>query len=177
VIRREEFGEGSYAGTETAIRALLEAGGATNLPAPTDVPNLTPTNIGSPETYVGYERLQDEAFAADPALRVNVATDYHLPSQLPSETLGFGGVWTVGSQEATAGSGAELEFGYDASDVYLVLGGRGTVHVAVNGHETGTIQVSGVPGLYTLVGTDREQTGVLKLMFSPGVEAYDFTFG
>ena len=56
VIRHEEFGEGDYSGTETAIRALLEAGGATNLPAPTDVANRTPTGTLSPETYVGYER-------------------------------------------------------------------------------------------------------------------------
>lgn len=177
VIRREEFGEGNYAGTETAIRALLEAGGASDLPSATDVPNRTPTSVGSPETYVGYERLQDESFVANPALEVNVPTTYHLPPQLPPATLGFGGRWTVKSEEATAGSGAELEFGYDASDVYLVLGGTGSVEVSVNGHKGKTVDVSGVPGLYTLVGTAREQSGVLELAFTPGVEAYDFTFG
>jgi thiol-disulfide isomerase/thioredoxin len=177
VIRREEFGEGNYAGTETAIRALLEAGGATDLPAPTDVPNLTPTSIGSPETYVGYERLQDESFVANPSLQVEKATSYELPAQLPALTLGFGGTWTVNSQEATSGPGAELELGYDAADVYLVLGGTGTVQVSVNGHETMTVHVSGIPGLYTMVGTDSEQSGLLKLAFSPGLQAYDFTFG
>jgi thiol-disulfide isomerase/thioredoxin len=177
VIRREEFGEGSYGGTETAIRALLEAGGATNLPPATDVPDLTPTSIGSPETYVGYDRLQDESFVANPTLEVNEAATYQLPSQLPALTLGFGGTWTVNSEEATAGRSAELELGYQAADVYLVLGGTGTVRVSVNGHESRTVHVSGVPGLYTLVGTPGEQSGVLKLGFSPGVQAYDFTFG
>jgi cytochrome c biogenesis protein CcdA/thiol-disulfide isomerase/thioredoxin len=177
VIRREEFGEGSYSGTETAVRALLQAGGATDLPPPTDVPNRTPTNIGSPETYVGYNRLQYESFDADPTLEVNQAATYQLPSQLPPETLGFGGTWTVNSEEATAGRGAVLQFGYDASDVYLVLGGTGTIQVSVDGHRTTTVHVSGVPELYTMVGSDHEQNGVLKLAFTPGLEAYDFTFG
>jgi cytochrome c biogenesis protein CcdA/thiol-disulfide isomerase/thioredoxin len=177
VIRHERFGEGDYSGTETAIRALLEAGGVTNLPAPTDVPNRTPTGPLSPETYVGYERLQDEAFAADPALVIDVPTRYQLPSQLPLGTLGFGGTWTVNSEEATAGSDAQLELGFEATDVYLVLGGNGTVQVSVDGRHSGTVDVSGVPGLYTLVGNASEEAGTLGLDFSPGVEAYDFTFG
>lgn len=177
VIRHEEFGEGDYSGTETAIRALLEAGGVTNLPAPTDVPNRTPTGPLSPETYVGYERLQDEAFAADPALVIDDPTRYQLPSQLPLGTLGFGGTWTVNSEEATAGSDAQLELGFEAADVYLVLGGNGKVQVSVDGRHSRTVDVSGIPGLYTLVGNANEETGTLGLSFSPGVEAYDFTFG
>jgi cytochrome c biogenesis protein CcdA/thiol-disulfide isomerase/thioredoxin len=177
VIRHEEFGEGDYSGTETAIRALLEAGGVTNLPAPTDVANRTPTGPLSPETYVGYERLQDEAFAADPALVIDVPTRYQLPSQLPLGTLGFGGTWTVNSEEATAGPGAQLELGFEAADVYLVLSGHGTVQVSVDGRHLSTVAVSGVPGLYTLVGDPSEESGTLVLSFSPGVEAYDFTFG
>jgi hypothetical protein len=57
------------------------------------------------------------------------------------------------------------------------MGGTGTIQVSVNGHRTTTVHVSGVPELYTMVGTDHEQSGVLKLAFTPGLEAYDFTFG
>jgi cytochrome c biogenesis protein CcdA/thiol-disulfide isomerase/thioredoxin len=180
VIRREEFGEGSYAGTETAIRALLEAGGATDLPPATEVANRTPTERElSPETYVGYSRLQDEDFIANPALEVDRATDYQAPqpSQVLLPDLAFGGTWTVNQEEATAGTGAELILAYEATDVYLVMGGSGTVGVSVDGHRMGTVDVSGVPGLYSLVGTSSEQSGTLELSFSPGVEAYDFTFG
>ena len=53
VIRHEEFGEGDYSGTETAIRALLEAGGATHLPPATDVPNRTPTGTSEPRDIRG----------------------------------------------------------------------------------------------------------------------------
>jgi hypothetical protein len=120
------------------------------------VANRTPTGTLSPETYVGYEHLQDEAFAADPALVIDVPTRYQLPSQLPLGTLGFGGTWTVSSEEATAGPAAQFELGFEAADVYLVLGGDGTVKVSVDGRSPSTVAVSGVPGLYTLVGAPSE---------------------
>jgi hypothetical protein len=37
--------------------------------------------------------------------------------------------------------------------------------------------VGGIPKLYTLLSGTTLQTGVLTLTVSPGVEAYDFTFG
>ncbi len=91
--------------------------------------------------------------------------------------LAFGGTWTVNAEEATAGPGAELLLAYEATDVYLVMGGSGTVQVSVDGRQTSTLHVSGVPGLYSLVDAGSEQSGTLELSFSPGVEAYDFTFG
>ena len=180
VIRHEEFGEGDYSGTETAIRALLEAGGATNLPPPTDVPNRTPTGNLSPETYVGYTNLQayGESFIADPC-----ADDQrgHRTTRCRRRFLS-GRSRSVGRGRSTPKRrprerGAQLELGFLASDVYLVLGGTGTVQVSVDGRHLSTVDVSGVPGLYTMVGNANEQTGTLELSFSPGVEAYDFTFG
>ena len=58
-----------------------------------------------------------------------------------------------------------------------MLGGTGTVQVSVDGRHLSTVDVSGIPGLYTMVGNTSEETGTLDLAFSPGVEAYDFTFG
>jgi len=73
-----------------------------------------------------------------------------------------------------AGGGAELELGFLAQDVYLVLGGTGTLDVSVNGQ---TIDVSGIPRLYTLYQAASAKSGTLLLHASPGVQAYDFTFG
>jgi thiol-disulfide isomerase/thioredoxin len=64
-----------------------------------------------------------------------------------------------------------------AKDVYLVLGGTGTLDVSVNGSHTQTIDVGGTPRLYTLYQAGAAATGTLLLHASPGVEAYDFTFG
>ena len=65
---------------------------------------------------------------------------------------------------------------FQADDVYPVLGGTGTLQVSVNGTHTKTITVSGVPRLYTLVH-GAYQMGTLTLTASPGIQAYDFTFG
>jgi hypothetical protein len=57
------------------------------------------------------------------------------------------------------------------------MGGSGTVSVSINGHHTQTIAVSGIPRLYTLDQAAAVNLGRLQLQFSPGVQAYDFTFG
>jgi hypothetical protein len=102
---------------------------------------------------------------------------FHFPARLPLGGLGLAGTWTDHAQEATAGRGAQLELGFLARDVYLVLGGTGTLDVSVSGHHTQTIRVGGVPRLYTLVHGGTSTSGKLLLRASPGVQAYDFTFG
>jgi hypothetical protein len=174
-IRYVNFGEGDYSNTEQLIRQLLQAAHpSVALPAPSDVPDKTPTGEMSPETYVGYDRLQ----YLDP---FDVARDtpavYHFPASLPLGALGLAGTWTDHAQEATAGNGAELELGFLAQDVYLVLGGTGTLDVSVDGQHTQTIDVGGVPRLYTLYQAGSSTSGTLLLHASPGIQAYDFTFG
>jgi hypothetical protein len=66
---------------------------------------------------------------------------------------------------------------FTANDVYLVMGGTGTVDVSYNGRHLTTVNVKGIPKLYTLFSGSALQTGQLNLSFSPGVQAYDFTFG
>src|SRR5580658_4123261 len=58
-VRHVHFGEGDYGTTEQLIRQLLaSAHPGLKLPPPTSVPDKTPTGELSPETYVGYDRLQ-----------------------------------------------------------------------------------------------------------------------
>ena len=80
----------------------------------------------------------------------NKATVYHPPSTIPSNSLAFGGTWTVHNEEATAGSDATLGLQFTADDVYLVMSGEGTVGVSYNGKHLTTVPVSGIPKLYTL---------------------------
>jgi cytochrome c biogenesis protein CcdA/thiol-disulfide isomerase/thioredoxin len=175
-VRHVHFGEGDYATTERLIRQLLVAAHpGLALPPPTDVPDKTPVGELSPETYVGYERLQylvpgDKVVPNAPAV-------YRFPASLPIGGMGLSGTWTEHAQEATSGQGAEIELGFLAQDVYLVLGGSGTISVSVDGHRTQTVAVGGIPRLYTLYQASSTVTGTLLLRFSPGVEAYDFTFG
>jgi cytochrome c biogenesis protein CcdA/thiol-disulfide isomerase/thioredoxin len=173
-VRHVHFGEGDYGGTEAAVRSLLRAGGAHGLPGATMVTNLTPMEPTTPETYVGYERLQDYIGGT---IQPGVAASYTVPADIPLNGWGLQGVWTVGAERATAGPKAGLELVFSAKHVYLVLAGTGTVDVSVNGTHLSTIGVSGVPGLYTLFSSSSPTTGLLSLKVSPGVSAYDFTFG
>jgi thiol-disulfide isomerase/thioredoxin len=174
-VRAYDFGEGGYSTMEQNIRALLAANGVSHLPAETNVANKTPTSDQlTPESYVGYEQINNDVGTA---IVKNAAAVYHAPSTIPSNSLAFNGTWTEHSQEATAGSGAMLDLHFTADDVYLVMGGSGTVDVAENGHHLTTLNVHGIPSLYTLVSGSELQTGQLTLTMSPGVQAYDFTFG
>jgi cytochrome c biogenesis protein CcdA/thiol-disulfide isomerase/thioredoxin len=173
-VRAYSFGEGGYATMESDIRQLLTANGVTSLPPRTDVPNKTPTNQTTPESYIGY---QEEQYAVGTAIVHDEPQVYQAPSSVPLNSFAFDGTWTDHSQEATAGSDAQITLHFVANDVYLVMGGTGTVDVSFNGRHLSTLTVSGVPRLYTLFSGNALQTGELDLSFSPGVQAYDFTFG
>jgi thiol-disulfide isomerase/thioredoxin len=175
VVRAYDFGEGGYGTMESNIRMLLSANGVKDLPPRTDVADKTPTNGAlTPESYVGYDRLNNEVGSS---VVPDKAVVYHPPSSIPSNSLAFGGTWTVHHEEATAGSDATLGLQFTADNVYLVMSGQGSVGVAFNGRHLTTLSVGGIPKLYTLLSGTSLQTGVLTLTVSPGVEAYDFTFG
>ena len=178
-VRHVEFGEGDYGATETLIRTLLvDADPSVHLPPPTGVANLTPVNQLTPESYLGYKYLEGNQFddVANASFTPGGTATYTFPSSLPPDDFALAGTWTSGSEDLTAGAAAQIELSFQADDVYLVLGGTGTLDVAVNGTHTKTVTVSGTPRLYTLVhGSYR--TATLNLTATPGVQAYDFTFG
>jgi len=174
-VRHVHFGEGDYGTTEQLIRQLLkEAHPKVTLPRSTDVRNKTPTGRISPETYVGYARL--EFLVPNPDVKQNEPAFYRFPAALPLGAFALSGIWTDGAEEATAGDGAVLELRFLAHDVYLVLGGSGSLEVSVKGERT-TITVGGIPRLYTVLQAPSLTTATLTLQASPGVEVYDFTFG
>ncbi len=87
-------------------------------------------------------------------------TVYHAPSSIPSNSLAFGGTWTVHSEEATAGPDATLGLQFTADDVYLVMSGQGTVGVSLNGRHLTTVTVDGPEALHVVLW-ERPASGVL----------------
>jgi cytochrome c biogenesis protein CcdA/thiol-disulfide isomerase/thioredoxin len=168
-IRHVHFGESSYGETESLIRRLLGAQG-TKAPA---MPDLTPTGVATPESYLGYERL--DRYAGSP-LHKNELGGYVFPKTLAQNELAYAGKWRVEAQRIVAGQGARLRLHYVARNVYVVLGGRGKVDVLVNGKPTATVNVDSYR-LYTLLSSIAQSDALLELRFAPGVQAYAFTFG
>jgi len=175
-VRYAHFGEGDYAGTEKVIRTLLAE---KNLPVPVSgsISDKTPEGVLTPETYLGTDRLS--SLVGSPVVEGREAT-YTIPQDVPLNDIAYGGRWLVERERIVAGEGARLRLAYHARNVYLVLGKGetdGSVGVAVDGKHVTSVTVKG-DRLYTLValpGPAADHT--LDLSFSPGTEAYAFTFG
>jgi cytochrome c biogenesis protein CcdA/thiol-disulfide isomerase/thioredoxin len=169
-IRHTEVGEGSYGQTEQLIRSLLGVRGA----GATAVPDTTPTAAMTPETYLGVARIANYVGSN---LEPNKMATYTYPVRpLAENLLAYSGRWNVGAQQIVAGPGAALRLHFHAQDVYIVLGGHGTVHAFVDGKPTRTLNVDSYR-LYTVRASHETADGLLELRFTPGVRAYSFTFG
>jgi cytochrome c biogenesis protein CcdA/thiol-disulfide isomerase/thioredoxin len=170
-VRSAHFGEGNYSETEENIRSLLGEKPAS--PASDRLRDLTPVGLLTPETYLGYGRI--DRFTGSKLYPDKEAT-YTIPPALGKDDFAYGGRWTVRAQRIVAGKGARLQLRYYARKVYLVLGGHGTVQVLVDGKPHRVVRVRS-DRLYTLVDRDSIDEATLELRFSPGVSAYAFTFG
>jgi len=175
-VRHVDFGEGGYSTTEDQVRALLVAAHpGLVLPPPTSVPDRTPEEATNPETYLGSAR---QVYLASPEAPSARPMSYSFPSSLMAPEFALSGTWQVGEHAATAQRDAALELGYQAKDVYLVLGGTGTVTIDPgNGQAERSVPITGFPRLYTLLSASTLQRGIMILHLSPGVQAYAFTFG
>ena len=174
-VRQTHFGEGEYDHSEQTIRQLLAETGAAVPKRRTAVADATPTELVTPESYLGYARLDPSRYVGT-ALRPRVARTYAFPQALPQNTLSYDGVWKIGDQRALAVRDARLRLHFHARYVYLVLGGHGRVQTTVAGRPAGAIRVN-ADRLYTLVRGPRVEDKILELRLSPGVNAYTFTFG
>ena len=168
-VRHTHFGEGEYPQTEALIRRLLGDNGS----HARQLADTTPTGLLTAESYLGYARLSNYV-GTNPVPNVDHA--YHFAPDIPQNTLSYDGRWRVGAQQIVAGPNARLRLRFQAKNVYIVLGGHGTVHALINGKPAGTIKVD-AQRLYTVRSSSRFESALLELRFTPGIQAYSFTFG
>lgn len=191
IVRQIHYGEGKYAQTETAIRTLLEANGATGLGGETSK-NVRAEKVSrsemTPETYVGYARAA--GFVGRPP-SADVTNYGSAPVRLTTSSFRLGGKWSVSGQRATAGSGAFLEARVRARRTFLVLGSASgasrPMQVLLDGkpisaRDSGRDVRGGVVNvkeqrLYRLVDTGSVETHTITLKPAAGISAYAFTFG
>jgi cytochrome c biogenesis protein CcdA/thiol-disulfide isomerase/thioredoxin len=186
-VRDASVGEGRYAETETAIRALLaEAGYAVGGHSrPRGV--IVPSELATPETYLGRARAQGWLVSPKPGQH-----DYGpAPASLTPNEFAYSGTWRIEEQPATAIGSAGIDAEFQAKDVYLVLSSAEehprALRVLLDGRpipaadagadvRAGTVTVTG-QRLYGLVSLASAQRHRLSLRFAPGVSGYAFTFG
>jgi len=199
-IRHHQFGEGRYEECERVIQRLLretgrEDGGdalisvaADGLEAQADW-----TNLGSPETYLGYEQAQN--FASPGEAAFDEPQTYITPDSLKLNHWALSGNWTIESGASVLNQAdGRIAFRFHARDVHLVLRPRerGTsvpFRVLVDGEPPGDAHGLDVdeqghgtlvePRLYQLIrepGSIADRTFEITFL-APAVEAYVFTFG
>jgi cytochrome c biogenesis protein CcdA/thiol-disulfide isomerase/thioredoxin len=187
-VRRAHFGEGEYAQSEAAIRALLAQAGAHSLGAGAQAQGaITPSNQATPETYLGAARAM--GFQGGPP----APGQHRYPgpsSPLSLSQFAYHGTWTITQESATAGPGAELDADFQAKNVYLVMGSPGhprRLQVLLDGHpiapassgadvHNGVVTVTG-QRLYSLVSLAGPEEHLLTLRPEQGLMGYSFTFG
>ncbi|HSE80339.1 MAG TPA: cytochrome c biogenesis protein DipZ [Gaiellaceae bacterium] len=175
-LRYAHFGEGDYEESERVIRRLL-AEDTDRALVSEEIADETPTGPQTPESYLGYQRI--DRFVGS-RIEPNGEAEYTVPEFVPLHGLAYGGRWTVEAERIIAGGDAHLRLHFRGSDVFLVLGTAGdveTVEVTLDGERLGKATVT-QDDIYTLARIPGEKRGhVLDLSFSPGTEAYAFTFG
>ena len=174
-LRYVHVGEGDYEESERVIRLLLEEDEGDLVSE--EIADETPTGAQTPETYLGYQRLDRYVGSG---ITPDREADYSIPEYVPLHGVAYGGRWRVEDERIVAGEHARLRLRFHANDVFLVLGageGPGTVEVLLDGRPAGVVRVT-VDDLYTLARLPGGKADHdLELRFSPGVEAYAFTFG
>ena len=174
-VRFTSIGEGQYQPTEELIRQLLDAAHPGRaLPPETSVPDRTPTTDQSPETYLGSARAQ--YYENNGAPLANGTHTYRYPLNVDPGYFTLSGTWTVTGESIRAGEAAGIALNFLADDVYLDVGGTGTLTVTVDGATT-RYRVAGAPNIYTILRRNQQESGVLQVKLSPGLSAYSFTFG
>jgi cytochrome c biogenesis protein CcdA/thiol-disulfide isomerase/thioredoxin len=196
-IRAHHFGEGDYDVSERTIQTLLKEAGYRDVPGGIVTPGASGAEaasngdaVQSPETYIGYNRMEN---FANGAIQFDGAYGYAPPKALTLNQWGLAGTWTVGKQMAVLNSAdGDIVFRFHARDLHLVLGaGDKPVHfrVTLDGKPPGDahgadIDAAGngiVTGqrLYQLIrqnGAIEDKTFAIEFL-DPGVQAYSFTFG
>jgi cytochrome c biogenesis protein CcdA/thiol-disulfide isomerase/thioredoxin len=200
-IRAHHFGEGGYAESEQIIRTLLIAAGHTDLP-PAGVEAAPSTgvkaaadmaHIGSPETYIGYQRAEN--FSSAGGFAADRAKTYEAPGSLALNHWALAGSWAVDPEKAVLRAApGRIEFRFLARDLHLVLGpgsdgkpiryrvlldgaAPGASHGADTDADGGGVVTE--QRLYQLIrqsGDVSEHTFSIEFL-DPGVQGYSFTFG
>jgi len=198
-IRHHHFGEGDYEGSERVIQQLLAEAGKSGTPAPSVAVSATGieaaasmSDVGSPETYLGYDRA--ESFVS-PGDAVRDKPHVYTAGTPGLNEWGLVGDWTVGGEHATLDAqGGGIVYRFHARDLHLVLGPgpdgapvrfRVTIDGAAPRDSHGVdVDAEGqgvVTGqkLYQLIrqnGAVADRTFEIRFL-DPGVQAFAFTFG
>lgn len=199
-IRGHQFGEGKYAEAELTIQQLLAEAGNPNVAR--GLVSVDPhglevaadwNDVGSPESYTGYERAVN--FASPGGVVADKNHTYHTPDRLRLNEWALSGDWTIGKDAVVLNTpNGRIAYRFHARDVNLIMGPerRGNTvrfRVLIDGEPPddahgGDVDANGYGEVsrqdtYQLI---RQPKPIVDRQFEiefldSGAEAFDFTFG
>jgi thiol-disulfide isomerase/thioredoxin len=199
-LRHHVFGEGEYEESERLIQQLLTEAGARDIGH--DLVSVDARgseaaadwkSLGSPETYLGYDRAEN--FASPGGALPGRKEAYSIPARLGLNQWSLSGSWTVGKQGAVLNEpNGKIAYRFHARDLHLVMGpatpgSSVRFRVLIDGKPPGAAHGTDVDDqgngtvneqrLYQLI---RQQKPIADRQFEiefldPGAEAFVFTFG
>ncbi len=185
-IVHDKIGEGGYADSERQIqKALQERQVAlglkqtipTTIVNPADVITMDENKVQSPEVYFGGARNE---FLGNGVSGKAGSQTLKFPANMKQNTLYLDGTWNFTQEYAKSETAhAQIQFTYNAKNVYFVASSPQTVKVDVyiDGKFVNSVNVNGNK-LYTLYnGTSYGVHTILLKIERGGLEAYTFTFG
>lgn len=198
-IRHHHFGEGEYEESERVIQRLLTEAGDGKVPAGTVAVNASGveaaaarTDGQSPETYLGYNRIEN---FVSPGGVVQDTGHVYAAGAPKLNDWSLVGNWTIGGERAQLNEkDGSIVYRFHARDLHLVLGPAAEAspvrfRITIDGEKPGAAHGMDVDAdgqgvvdsqrLYQLV-RDPGQIGdhTFEIQFlDPGVQAYAFTFG
>lgn len=189
VIRYQHFGEGKYVETENAIRSLLDEEPLDKIDE--EKLSFSFTKV-TPEIYLGRERAQHYTQTLTP-IRNDTMQIFRFNDPLGNDEVGLAGRWKIENERITSGEDhAKLYLNFNASNVYLVLGGSNSDNIPVTVKLDGAkIDSSALTKDFNLSGgisvtRDRKYDivdlkgdvgrHVLEITIPQGISAYAFTF-
>lgn len=199
-LREQHFGEGNYAETERMIQALLheahpEVQMAEAAPVQIAASGATAADSGSdrsPETYVGYGRLQN--LVSPEPLQHDRTARYSTPRALLPDQWALGGDWQVNEESASVqAAGGSISYRFRGRDLHLVLGtpdGKPVrFRVTLDGHAPAADHGTDIDAQGNGVVREQRLYQLIRQSGSPGVhtfriefldagtQAFAFTFG
>jgi thiol-disulfide isomerase/thioredoxin len=200
-IRHHQFGEGNYEQSEAIIQQLLTEAGHTDfdrkrvsVDARGAEAQADWSGLGSPETYVGYAR-SDDNFASPGGGQFDRPQVYAAPTRLQLNDWALAGRWTLTKEYAALnGANGRLSYRFHARDLHLVMAPakRDTpvrFRVLIDGQPPGASHGVDVdaqgngklvePRMYQLIrqpGPIEDRLFEIEFL-DPGAEVFAFTFG
>ncbi|OBG61740.1 cytochrome c biogenesis protein CcdA [Mycobacterium sp. E3339] len=174
-VRHIKFGEGDYNVTEDLIRQLIVAAHpGPELPPPADTGRSALPERTTPETYLSVGKVVNYG---GNGVYDEGTTTFAYPPNLAADRFALNGPWSLDYQGATAASNqSSIKLNYHARNVYIVVGGTGSLTVTRGGRSV-VIPISGPPTSHQIVAADHSQSETLEVRPDQGLQVYSFTYG